>query len=538
MKHTKILVMLFICFNALLLLENPVKLAHAGETVTTMNSSSVQFSTNELHRVGSKIVFNAAPTMADIDACDGSDPDITCPAAGFSPSNVQVEYECKGYSSAYPNGGWSLENVTADQCWSALRVCYYEGTPSEVCVDVGPQDLGAPNNQKMVHDDTCTPGAPGAKDYCSINYSGPTRVPNGPNAITGNTGDDMFKIPPVLPKSQGFFSYKRISDPDYELRYVIRNAGSARDDKDLMLPSGPFTDFADFKNFMDSPPSFLTVEGGCYPIDIKLCEGTVPPPPAPSGCVLGPLVEVTSPSMPWPSGIKTWDGWAGNMSSPGPGNLCQGANYVTSSAGGNEVFNNYGGNCGSMIAGDFSPIGKCIDRVEANCGNNLSCASNCSVLVRNCTTGSAPMPGNCGSANGTSTSTMPASNLCNATGIAPTVVDNGTTWDWTCTGQNGGGDDTCSAPKTTACGTVTGYSPSAETDGVDCATRERFFPSGNLLIPYCRGNYTGVGDQVTNATDIANGNCAIEGLSSTGGIKVGSCVWKDVTIMSGGSACP
>lgn len=447
--------------------------ALAGETVETMTSGSVTYNTNELHRVGSKIIFNAAPSLSDIEACDGSDPDVTCPPAFFSPSTVNVEYECMGYSSAYPNGGWALNTGGADQCWSALRVCYFEGTPSEVCTDIGPQTLSDTNNENVTYDDACTQGDPALKDYCAINYE-PGLVANGPSNITGDTGDDMFKIPPALPKSQGYFVYKRPADPDYELRFFKRNTGSARDDTPMMVPSGPFTDFSDFKKFVSAPPSMIDIEGGCYPVEINLCQGGAPPP-APVGCTLGPLVEVGTPSMPWPSGMTTWDGWAGDMSSPGPGNFCQGANYVATSAGGTQTFNDYGGNCGSLVEGDFSPTGKCIDRVEANCGGNLSCASNCSVLVRNCA-------------------------------AAP--------------------------PPPTTCGTVQNTALSYEVGGMvlDCTPSDQ---GGNLGLNACSENYS-TGDQVTDADDIAAGMCAYGPIGAT----PSTCAWKEVIIANGGSACP
>lgn len=53
--------------------------------------------------------------------------------------------------------------------------------------------------------------------------------------------------------------------------------------------------------------------------------------------------------------------------------------------------------------------------------------------------------GVCGSANGTTTSTKPTTNLCSA-GNASTVSGNGQ-WTWTCTSPNGGSNASCSANK-------------------------------------------------------------------------------------------
>ena len=52
--------------------------------------------------------------------------------------------------------------------------------------------------------------------------------------------------------------------------------------------------------------------------------------------------------------------------------------------------------------------------------------------------------GVCGSANGGTFTATPATNLCSATGTAPTVTGSGP-WSWNCTGQYGGSNATCSA---------------------------------------------------------------------------------------------
>lgn len=68
---------------------------------------------------------------------------------------------------------------------------------------------------------------------------------------------------------------------------------------------------------------------------------------------------------------------------------------------------------------------------------------------------STPSVGSCGSANGSSISVAPASNLCSA-GTASTVTGNGP-WNWNCIGINGGTNAICSAsptvvPVTGSCG--------------------------------------------------------------------------------------
>ena len=164
---------------------------------------------------------------------------------------------------------------------------------------------------------------------------------------------------------------------------------------------------------------------------------------ASAGCVLGPIEEVSGGAYP---SIKTWDGWAGEMSSPGPHNLCQGSNYVSTAYGGTGVFASLA-SCGSLGAGDTSPNGACLKSVSANCGNNLSCATNCSVGVHRCASGATN--GVCGSANGTTVSSAPTANLCSA-GTASAVSGSGP-WNWTCNGSGGGSNASCSASAAPTC---------------------------------------------------------------------------------------
>ncbi len=56
-----------------------------------------------------------------------------------------------------------------------------------------------------------------------------------------------------------------------------------------------------------------------------------------------------------------------------------------------------------------------------------------------------PVDGQCGSAHLTPTASKPTTNLCSA-GIASAVTGTGP-WSWTCTGMNGGRNESCNAPK-------------------------------------------------------------------------------------------
>ncbi|HBI34195.1 MAG TPA: hypothetical protein DEA43_05010 [Candidatus Moranbacteria bacterium] len=66
------------------------------------------------------------------------------------------------------------------------------------------------------------------------------------------------------------------------------------------------------------------------------------------------------------------------------------------------------------------------------------------VMTEIYTIGVVPVDGVCGSADGVAVSTAPATNLCSA-GTATTPAGTGP-WTWSCTGTDGGTDDSCSAP--------------------------------------------------------------------------------------------
>lgn len=83
--------------------------------------------------------------------------------------------------------------------------------------------------------------------------------------------------------------------------------------------------------------------------------------------------------------FNDWDGWAGDMASPGPNNYCQGSNYIGTEYGGTGTLANLKGTCGSNTTGYFNANGgDCFTRVTANCGNNLNCATFCQVYARGC----------------------------------------------------------------------------------------------------------------------------------------------------------
>jgi hypothetical protein len=71
-----------------------------------------------------------------------------------------------------------------------------------------------------------------------------------------------------------------------------------------------------------------------------------------------------------------------------------------------------------------------------------SSGSQLGMTVRDCTP--SLVNGTCGSANGTPASSIPLTNLC-STGSATTFTNTANGWNWTCSGENGGTNASCSA---------------------------------------------------------------------------------------------
>lgn len=71
------------------------------------------------------------------------------------------------------------------------------------------------------------------------------------------------------------------------------------------------------------------------------------------------------------------------------------------------------------------------------------------------------IPASCGSANGTTVSTQPTSNLCGDGSTPSPITDTGTSWSWTCNGNSGNSFVSCSAakavtPTSPTCGSAQG----------------------------------------------------------------------------------
>ena len=128
------------------------------------------------------------------------------------------------------------------------------------------------------------------------------------------------------------------------------------------------------------------------------------------------------------------------------------------------------------------------------CTGDDTLAVSCSATIDN------SVDGVCGSSNGGSFTTAPLTGLCDA-GDPSDVIDNTTTFDWTCDGINGGTNDTCSATQLEGnCGSA-------------CNETSLTPPSTNL----CNTNY--ISSLISEETDSWNWVCD----------SVSSSDWYDVS---------
>ena len=99
-----------------------------------------------------------------------------------------------------------------------------------------------------------------------------------------------------------------------------------------------------------------------------------------------------------------------------------------------------------------------------------------------------PVNGACGSADGGSFSSAPNSNLCDA-GNATSVSTSSNTYDWTCQGESGGTNDSCSATRERYEWRISGQyatSPDIDSDEFNfyCGAVERVGSQGQTNLPY------------------------------------------------------
>ena len=218
----------------------------------------------------SDVASGDSVSLDDIPACNR--PDMTCYTLPPLPdNNPRATIECG------VDGKWKVRQ-SSGSCFLPPFGCCYRNAQGQVYVDHGCRIISVGTDIRISEDtSTLNPlncrgndniGTPAEKNYCVFNYSGQA-------GVSGDTGDDMFEIDDG---AGAFFVYKNVSA---SAKYIERNGGRAG--QKIMMPSGPASTFADYKQFINNPPDFIKVENACPPVEITLCgslANAMPEPPA------------------------------------------------------------------------------------------------------------------------------------------------------------------------------------------------------------------------------------------------------------------
>ena len=243
-----------------------------------------------------------------------------------------------------------------------------------------------------------------------------------------------------------------------------------------------------------------------------------------------------------------------NVSSAPTSNLCSAGSATTPTGTGPWIWTCNGGNGGTNDTSCYA--NKTVTRIDAACGSANGSTVSSAPTANLCAAGSAteptgsgpwswscigigggrsvigcyanraivPIDGACGSAKGTTVSSVPTTNLCSA-GSATTRTGSGP-WYWNCIGSNGGtNDSSCYANKAATpingtCGSAKGTTLSSQPTANLCAAGSATVPTGNGPWYWgCSGAYGGSSDSSCYALKgtLINGACG-----SAKGITVSS----------------
>jgi hypothetical protein len=205
---------------------------------------------NNYSRLGSTQNLTKSATIADLPECSSAG--VAC--TNLVADTVVADINC---TTATTNGGWVAGNVTG-RCFESVDICYGVGTPAEICTTVAGANAAAAAVDLSAFT-LCS--SPSAKGLCLHDYDGTI-------GLTDATGDDMLSISVGASTYIEYDRFGAITDPD-RLKWIQRNAGDGP--LDMMLPSGPPVTFADYSNFMASPPSSVSVQSACYPVTADIC---------------------------------------------------------------------------------------------------------------------------------------------------------------------------------------------------------------------------------------------------------------------------
>jgi hypothetical protein len=137
-----------------------------------------------------------------------------------------------------------------------------------------------------------------------------------------------------------------------------------------------------------------------------------------------------------------------------------------------------------------------------------------------------PVNGKCGSANGVATSSAPVKNLCSA-GNKTAVTSGTTTWTWKCIGLYGGSNANCSAPKISSgvdgvCGSANGTTVSSAPTTNLCSVGTASTVTGSGPWSWtCTG--TG-GGTIASCAALKSGSSGGDDGDGSGGVVNGQCV--------------
>lgn len=368
--------------------------ANASELIENYAAGSDSYTVPEYSRLETRVTMTPPTDVSAFAVCNeagvtcsnlvaGQPFEVKCTGGGSQPTGEE--------GSNMTDGGWSVQE--GGTCWESITVC----TGGE-CTDYGSSSPAAILDSNTI----CISGEGGEKSACIHNYSG--------GGIENNAFDDMFSL------ADGNASFFEIDSEEFtvgnsnRLKFISRNGGDTT--RALMIPSGPDQSTKeDYLAFLLAPPKFLTVEDGCYPVDITACQNAIlppPPPTPPENGDCGPADGQTDGNYRVPSDINAAD-------------MCNVGTAINIVDTGNSIT----WQCDGLHGGAASPV--------------------CSVYKGE--------DGQCGPANGGTFGTeadVRAAGLC-TTGSDISFAQNGSNWDWTCTGNYGGSDVNCSADVLAAC---------------------------------------------------------------------------------------
>ncbi|MDR3569128.1 MAG: SBBP repeat-containing protein [Syntrophobacteraceae bacterium] len=181
------------------------------------------------------------------------------------------------------------------------------------------------------------------------------------------------------------------------------------------------------------------------------------------------------------------------------------------------------GACGSSSGASFSTtpasdlcVSGAASPVTGSGPWGWSCAGQNGGATANCSA-SLLINGACGSSNGASFSTAPASDLCDSGAASP--VSGSGPWGWSCAGQNGGAAANCSASLLIdgACGSSNGASFSTE-------------PASDLCVSGAASPVSGSGPWGWSCAGI-NGGAAASCLAN---VSLPQSLWKNASDLGGG----